>query len=134
MLLPGWTRPPQAGAFLRVASWRALSWSWTAAATPRLDDASAFVARWRAQSWSWTAAAFILLDEVDCCCYYPAARGQRLPSRRQVACAKLELDCCCYYPAGRGLFLALRRQVACAELELVKKMFPHVRRKFWILS
>ena len=56
--------------------------------------------------------------ELDCCFYYPAGWGPRLPSRRQVACAEPELDCCCYYPAGWGLCLPLHRLGACVELEL----------------
>ena len=60
------TRLDEVSALLRVARWRARSWSWTAATTTRLDEVSALlrVARWRARSWSWTVDATTRLDEV----------------------------------------------------------------------
>ena len=63
--------------------------------------------------WTRSAPSFTLPGGVrgagaglrQCGCYYPAGRGQCLPSRCRMACAELELDCCCYYPAGRATLL-----------------------------
>ena len=59
-----------------LCRWRALSWSWTAAAATLLDDvrASLRAARLRVLSCSWTAAAATLLDEVRAS--FRAARGR----------------------------------------------------------
>ena len=92
------TKLDEVYAFLRADRWRARSRSWTAAANTLLDEVYAFLldTRWRARSRSWTAAANTLLDEVYA--FLRAARWrQRARNRSWTAAANTLLDEV-YYP------------------------------------